>query len=434
MCGWELLYRWLVVDIHLPDSFHVPQQNRQIIDLILEESNQAWRTAGALRCSAPSPRTSVDSSWLLEAYGSYNHAQQSPLVEWKDRPVLIHPCSLWIHGRLMTHGNPKKKPMKQSKWEDLQLQSDHPFVSKDKSSLPFVQKQQLSTNRGGIAFVSKGNIQQAREVVPKEPCALLLDPGDPLAKLPNLSGPFEVIVFDPALNQEYKRQVHLLVIKPEVHFTLPTPAITLTLAAVCEIVLECDARLTSKDVFQSFYDNPLAKFKAQLKEVCPDPIWGHAAIYGYRAVQEHTKEKNDVVHQCLLKVQQKHRVTLLSASGTGDLVVRDFTPKGEQVQDLSIIPRFWADLLKAASSITGYRGIAVTKRGLAPRFATDSLATARELNQQGDDHQSEYGQLGLALGDSCQGQSLCCPPGHQGGMHSNKVLPSCWGLRLDIVI
>ena len=201
-----------------------------------------------------------------------------------------------------------------------------------------------------------------------------------------------MIVFDAAMNQEYKRQVHLLVVTPEDAFALPTPAITLTLAAVCEIVLECDARLTTKDVFQSFYDNPLAKFKTQLKEVCSDPIWGHAAIYGYRAVQEQSKEKHDLVHQCLLKVQQKHRVPLLTASGHGDLVVRDFVAKGEQVQDLSIIPRFWpvdrsnkADLIKAASTISGYRGIAVTKRGLAPRFATDALATARDLLLPQDD-------------------------------------------------
>ena len=197
----------------------------------------------------------------------------------------------------------------------------------------------------------------------------MIDPTDPLAKLPNLTGPFEVIVFDPAMNQEYKRQVHLLVITPDVQFALPTPAITLTLAAVCEIVLECDARLVTKDIFNTFYDNPLAKFKAQLKEVCSDPIWGHAAIYGYRTVQERNKEKTDLVHQCLLKVQQKRRIPLLSASGHGDLVVRDFVAKGDQVQDLSIIPRFWpidrsnkADLIKAASTIAGYRGIAVTKR------------------------------------------------------------------------
>ena len=91
-------------------------------------------------------------------------------------------------------------------------------------------------------------------------------------------------------------------------------------------------------------------------------------------------------------MQQKHRVPLLASSGTGDLVVRDFVPKGEQVEDLSIIPRFWAndraskaDLIKAAATITGYRGIAVTKRGLAPRFATDALATARDLLLPQDD-------------------------------------------------
>ena len=119
-----------------------------------------------------------------------------------------------------------KKAVRQSKWEDLQLQADHPFVDKAESPLPFVQKQQLSANKGGIAFTSKGSLQAIRELKPKEPCAVLLpaiDPTDPLTKLAGLSGPFEVIVFDPALNQEYKRQLHLLVLTPEVTFSLPTP-------------------------------------------------------------------------------------------------------------------------------------------------------------------------------------------------------------------
>ena len=395
MCGWELLHRWIVADISIPDSFHVPHPKRLIIDTIIAESVAAWRVAGA----PPMLCTFAENVRRLFLIVGGVH--------------LLQPCSAVSLGGMegqagsdapMPAADPwqfddpwknKKKVIKQSKWEDLQLQSDHPFVAKDKVPVPFVQKQQLSTNRGGIAFVSKGNLQQAREIAPKEPCALLLpliDPTDPLAKLPGLAGPYEVIVFDAAMNQEYKRQVHLLVVTPEVTFALPTPAITLTLAAVCEIVLECDARLTTKEVFQSFYENPLAKFKAQLKEVCTDPIWGHAAIYGYRAVQEPSKEKQDLVHQCLLKVQQKHRVPLLTASGQGDLVVRDFVAKGEQVADLSIIPRFWpidrsnkADLLKAASTISGYRGIAVTKRGLAPRFATDALATARDLLLPQDD-------------------------------------------------
>ena len=363
--------------------------------MILEESEHAWRAAGA----PPMLRTfaaNVRRTFLL--VGGCQVLQPCSAVSLGGMEGAASPDTPMQATDPWQFDDPwktKKKSVKQSKWEDLQLQTDHPFVSKDKVPLPFVQKQQLSTNRGGIAFVSKGNLKQATEIVPKEPCALLLpivDPTDPLAKMPNLTGPYEVIVFDPALNQEYKRQVHLVVVTPEVQFSLPTPSITLTLAAVCEIVLECDARLTTKDVFQSFYDNPLGKFKTLLKEVCSDPIWNHAAIYGYRVIQEHAKDKHDVVHQCLLKVQQKHRTPLLAASGTGDLVVRDFIPKGEQVDDLSIIPRFWpidrankADLIKAASSITGYRGIAVTKRGLAPRFATDALATARDLLLPQDD-------------------------------------------------
>ena len=125
------------------------------------------------------------SSWL-EAFNCSNLARQFPSVEWTIRLHPTLPCKRLTYGRLMTPGRPKK------------LQSDHPFVTKDKTPLPFVQKQQLSTNRGGKAFVSKGNLQQASDVAPKEPCALLLplvDPTDPFAKMPNLTGPFEVIVF-----------------------------------------------------------------------------------------------------------------------------------------------------------------------------------------------------------------------------------------------
>ena len=100
-----------------------------------------------------------------------------------------------------------------------------------------MQKQQLSTNRGGIAFVSKGNLQRAREITPEEACALLLPLIDPTGWPSCPTFRDRSIVSDHALNQEYKRQVHLLVVTPEVNFALPTPSITLTLAAVCEIVL-----------------------------------------------------------------------------------------------------------------------------------------------------------------------------------------------------
>ena len=47
MCGWELLHRWIIVDLHLPDGFHIPNPKRQLIDQVIAESEQAWRAAGA---------------------------------------------------------------------------------------------------------------------------------------------------------------------------------------------------------------------------------------------------------------------------------------------------------------------------------------------------------------------------------------------------
>ena len=207
MCGWELLHRWIIADLALPDAFHIPQQKRQFFDLILDESDQAWRTAGAppmLRTFAANLRR------LFLLVGGISYLQPCSAVSlggMEGAASADSPMQAVDPWQIDDPWKSKKKQVKQSKWEDLQLQADHPFVVKDKTPVPFVQKQQLSTNRGGIAFVSKGNLQSAKEVQPKEPCALLLpliDPTDPLAKLQHLSGPFEVIVFDPALNHEYK--------------------------------------------------------------------------------------------------------------------------------------------------------------------------------------------------------------------------------------
>lgn len=155
MCGWELLYRWTVADIHLPDSFHVPHQKRQIIDAIIDESNQAWRSAGA----PPMLRTFAENlRRLFLVVGGIHFLQPCAAVSLggmegqASADAAMQPSDPW---QFEDPWKPKKKSLKQSKWEDLQLQSDHPFVAKDKTSVPFVQKQQLSTNRGGIAFVSK---------------------------------------------------------------------------------------------------------------------------------------------------------------------------------------------------------------------------------------------------------------------------------------
>ena len=87
MCGWELLHRWIVADLALPDTFHMPQQKRQLIDQILEESNQAWRATRA----PPMLRTYAENMRRLFLVVG---GQQ-----------LLHPCSAlvaWGNGRVST--------------------------------------------------------------------------------------------------------------------------------------------------------------------------------------------------------------------------------------------------------------------------------------------------------------------------------------------
>lgn len=58
-----------------------------------------------------------------------------------------------------------------------------------------------------------------------------------------ITGPFEIVLHDPALKAEYKRLVLMLTLHEGVTFHLPKPKITLTTAEVIELVLEIDSRL-----------------------------------------------------------------------------------------------------------------------------------------------------------------------------------------------
>ena len=152
MCGWGLLHRWIVFDLHLPEAFHVPQQKRPFIDLIIGESDRAWREAGAppmLRAFAENIRRIfllaggfrvLQPCSAVSLGGMEGQPQTDSTMQTADPWQFDDPCK---------H---KKKQVKQSKWEDLQLQTDHPFVAKDKTPVPFVQKQQLSMNRGRLCL------------------------------------------------------------------------------------------------------------------------------------------------------------------------------------------------------------------------------------------------------------------------------------------
>ena len=107
-CGWELLHRWIVADIRLPDAFHVPNPKRHIIDMIIEESEIAWRQAGAppMLCTFAEQ---VRRLFLL--VGGVHLLQPCSAVSlggWMGKPVLIRQCKQQIHGSSMIRGKPRK--------------------------------------------------------------------------------------------------------------------------------------------------------------------------------------------------------------------------------------------------------------------------------------------------------------------------------------
>ena len=65
----------------------------------------------------------------------------------------------------------KLKPLRQSRWEDLELPRDHPFTNNSGVRLSFVRKQEIGPAKGGVAFSTKSNLQHLIEAKPKAPAA-----------------------------------------------------------------------------------------------------------------------------------------------------------------------------------------------------------------------------------------------------------------------
>ena len=54
----------------------------------------------------------------------------------------------------------KRSSSTQAKWEDLRLDSDHPFRLADKSVVPQVHRHQLTGAKGGIVLITKNQLTE----------------------------------------------------------------------------------------------------------------------------------------------------------------------------------------------------------------------------------------------------------------------------------
>ena len=183
----------------------------------------------------------------------------------------------------------KSKPPRpqQAKLEDLQIRPPLPFIGSDGNALSQTHRLQLTPTRGGVVFTTKSNIGDVIKANVQGDLVAILPAGD-RAVLKHIAekmeGPFELTVEDLQAKLPYKRVINMLVIKGSVTFKLPEPVVRLTTAAICELVLEIDARLVQKPEFDKFRANPIVTFKSFLAEISPE-LADHAVLYGFRMIR-----------------------------------------------------------------------------------------------------------------------------------------------------
>ena len=291
--------------------------------------------------------------------------------------------------------------LKQAKWEDLRLPSDHPFVTNDGTRVKQVHKQKLSTNTGGVSFATKASLPDLMRIETDHPVAILVPNGDrrvnsSIVPRPDVSGPFEVVVEDPVSSQIYKRQVLLIQAKPKIKYQLAQPTYSATLPELRELVLEIDCRLITRDLANQLAEKPLDSFRAKVADQFPPAIFQGVKIYAYRKFTPKGSDPAHVVHQAMCKLPKEKRVVAIERSGLGYVTCRDFLDKGEFASDLTVIPRFWSidksskdEAIRAVTGLEGFAGLVVSRRGLAPRAWISGIANLRKALLPQDERISE---------------------------------------------
>lgn len=282
-----------------------------------------------------------------------------------------------------------KEKSKQCKWEDLKLSPTHPFVGKDQKPVLQVHRQKLTPHAGGIAFTTKSQVQALLSLSPSEPAAILIPAVDAsffdtLQPKPKVSGPHEVIVCDALNGDTYKRQVWMIDLTAGISFLLPKPSYQAKLQDVCEIVFEVDSRLLPKELHQGFIDKPHDHFKTKILDQFSSIDFPRVNLYAFRKFTPKGADPSHVVYQIMCKVPSDKRKSILAQSGVGNIFIRDYIAKGEKLEDITVIPKFWEvtkqakdEAVRATCGLQGFAGLMISKRGLAARAWTSDIATLR---------------------------------------------------------
>ena len=401
-CGWELIINWFGIVFPQFDSCALEisefiKANGQIAGTKPEEIRllKLWEIVCSARfhfLQTLSPSHRIEGIKI----GLANDDQVMSDPANQEKPKTEDP---W----LQPNEDPWNQAKKSCKWEDLRLPEDHHFKNSKGKQVVQLHRHQITANNSGIAFATKSCVVDIFGISPPKCTALLLPNTEKLSfpQMPNLSitGPFEIVVRDQGLNSIYKRQVLLVQTDNEVHFQLPKANYAATTTEFKELVIEIDERLISKELSSAILAKPLETLKTKLLEQIPPLASKNIGVFGFRIVKMQSNKDSHRVFQAVCKIQADQRTTCLERSGAGDVFIRDFIPKGDSIEDLTIVPRFWQtdkiskdEALRMSSSIPGFAGLVHTRRGIAVRAWCKKVASIRQIILAHDDRISDLNQ------------------------------------------
>eukprot|EP00438_Fugacium_kawagutii_P028864 Skav214203 [mRNA] locus=scaffold2153:251990:255268:- [translate_table: standard] len=289
---------------------------------------------------------------------------------------------------------PQQQPKIGARWEHLQLVDHHPFFDKSTGlRMQQVPVMQLGSQQNGIAFTTKTGLFAIQSVAEQGATVILLPASKGLGELRMNEKfvplkPQQILVKDSASDPPYMRMVLPILLKGELDFKVHEPAniINVDAAQFVEMVIEIPSMLITHSTHASMTEHPLEAFKRIVAAL--GITMTEVAVYSYKKVPA---QENHVTHQAILKIPEGYLVTLLNASGKNELFTRQYVGPDTKLCH-SVIPRFWPvtheDLRKALqlgqSLEDGFRGIAISRRGLAIRCDNKVIGRARNIIMQGD--------------------------------------------------
>lgn len=394
-CGWTILFRWwkaipgLTKYVPAFASTVVPQDEFlsrtlgdrpfDVRDIVVWEFGVFVRDCFVKECPMTSMTEPIPtgSAPTTLTNGDGNQADEEMAQAIAQKP--IDPWSM---------NDPWAGDRKLCKWEDLKLPSDHYFKYKDGTSPPVIQKQQLNHSSKAISFATKTGVIPTFNAIANKSVALIIPASDKnrFEHKPDLhiTGPYEIIVQDSVSSTVYKRQIHLVQLSDEISFEMPKASYKATAPELKELVLEFDERLLNKDNIESLMQKPLEVFKRKFAEIVPSAASKNINTYSFRVVQVQNPQHR--IFQAMCKVPSNQRLACIERSGTTEMFIRDFIPRGEEISDTTTIPRFWPcdrssreDALRTAMTIEGFSGLVLTRRGIAVRCLCDKLAGMRKV-------------------------------------------------------